>query len=325
MASKVGHENRITLLPTAGGVSSLKKSSIPRVFKALVLLSVAATLSTFLPLPWSILRVSTSSNVPLRVASSDPASEWKDDVWPIRPQTPWDISTDFPYPRSLEYDVSEGTWLRLDVHPKSGDIIFDMVGDLYCLPGREAYHGQSRVTRARPVLLGVPYDSDPHFSPEGDRIVFRSDAGLGVENIWVTKWEGCEAMDIRPVEGSMSRDLERALGLKKVEEGLLAKGLKETEERKLNRLIREGRQGCTFNHLTLSCMPLAYPSKPSVLRMRHTGGSATPASTRRVPKSLQRNGTRQAVRLVLEKPGSMLSPLLMLERAPSNPGVGAVY
>jgi hypothetical protein len=54
--------------------------------------------------------------------------------------------------------VTEGTWLRLDVHPVSGDIVFDMAGDVYCPPG-DAYLGAvGRVggrTEAVPVLTGV--------------------------------------------------------------------------------------------------------------------------------------------------------------------------
>ena len=156
-----------------------------RFFKLVVLLSAALTLSTFLP---SYLTLNEFPFIAVRSpnAAVDPASEWKDDVWPLRPPTPWDISTDFPYPRKLEYDVTEGTWMRLDVNPKSGDIVFDMLGDLYCLPGGAYASGIKSRTRARPVLLGVPHDSDPHFSPDGEKLVFRSDAELGVENIWIT-------------------------------------------------------------------------------------------------------------------------------------------
>ncbi|KAF7978723.1 hypothetical protein HWV62_45013 [Athelia sp. TMB] len=172
---------------------------------------------------------------------SDPADEWEDNIWPIRPPTPWDISTDFPFPRKLEYDVAEGTWLRLDVHPKSGEIVFDMAGDIYCLPAA-AYNGSSSPsdpTKAVPILLGVPHDSDPHFSPEGERIVFRSDAELGIENIWVREWVGCEEMDLRPA--SPRGELQVALSLKNDEEALLAGGTQETAERRRRRLVREGR------------------------------------------------------------------------------------
>ncbi|KZT73997.1 hypothetical protein DAEQUDRAFT_761464 [Daedalea quercina L-15889] len=172
----------------------------------------------------------------------DPSSQWKDDIWPIREQTPWDISTDYPFPRKLEYDVTEGTWLRLDVHPKTGDIVFDMLGDLYCLPAyayTRSHLASSYVSNARPVLLGVPHDSDPHFSPEGDRLVFRSDAGLGVENIWVMEWSGCENMDIRSANGGPG--LLDALESLEDDEILLSSGVKETAERRQRRLIREGR------------------------------------------------------------------------------------
>jgi hypothetical protein len=142
----------------------------------------------------------------------------------------------------LEYNVTEGTWLRLDVHPVSGDILFDMLGDIYCLPGGQALGTkvmQSRI-RARPVLVGIPYDSDPHFSPDGDRFVFRSDAGLGVENIWVSEWKGCDAMDVS-IANTDSQKLLLALRVKAEEEDSLSKGIAETEERRRHRLVREGR------------------------------------------------------------------------------------
>ncbi|KAG1734440.1 uncharacterized protein EDB91DRAFT_1146890 [Suillus paluster] len=170
----------------------------------------------------------------------DPASEFADDDFPLRAHEPWDISVDFPYPRTLSYEVTEGTWLRLDVHPINGDIVFDMAGDLYCLPA-DAYLGAAGKvggrTEAVPVLTGVPHDANPRFSPEGDRLAFQSDAGLGADNLWVMPWatEGCTAMDVRAHVNS-SHELE----LKIQDEELLAGGIKETSERKL-RSTREGR------------------------------------------------------------------------------------
>ncbi|KAF9265808.1 hypothetical protein L218DRAFT_859632 [Marasmius fiardii PR-910] len=163
---------------------------------------------------------------------------------PYRNQTPWDISTDFPYPRVLKFQVNEGTWLRLDVHPKSGDIVFDMLGDIYCIPAVEAYAfklNPDAIAQARPVLLGVPYDAEPRFSPEGDKLAFRSDAGLGVDNLWVMPWRGCEEMDVRPSTGDSNRRLARALGVKSAEDKLLVQAVRETAERRDNRLVREGR------------------------------------------------------------------------------------
>jgi hypothetical protein len=215
---------------------------IRRVLSYIALFSIAVTLSTLFPTPWSILFSVNTSKTSLNVGSVDPADEWQDNVYPLRVQTPWDISTDYSYPRTLEYDVQEGTWLRLDVHPTSGDVVFDMIGDLYCLPGSQALQPRSTglIIKARPILLGIPYDSEPHFSPSGDRLIFKSDAELGVENIWVTEWKGCEEMDVRTLEGS-NEDLRVALGQQAVEEELLAQGIAEEPRRKTNRLIREGR------------------------------------------------------------------------------------
>ncbi|KAJ7155426.1 hypothetical protein C8R43DRAFT_1126083 [Mycena crocata] len=198
------------------------KSGTVKILKYLVLFSVAAILSTFLP----FFRNQSFSTAPKPLA----VPEWKDNVWPIRDQAPWDISTDYAYPRVLEFDVTEGTWLRLDVS-NSGDIIFDMLGDIYCLSVSDVAAGT--VSDARPVLLGVPHDSDPHFSPDSGAIVFRSDAGQGLENIFVKPWSGCEAADLRRSGALVESKIH--------DEDLLAQGIKETEERRANRLIREGR------------------------------------------------------------------------------------
>lgn len=220
------------------------KSTIVSGSKLLILLTCAVTFSIISPSGFSLFssnrQVSTEAIVTIK---GDPASEWKDDVWPIREQTPWDISTDFPYPRILEYDVTEGTWLRLDVHPTSSDIVFDMLGDVYCLPAREyiSKKGTDEKVRAVPVLLGVPHDSDPHFSPDGKSLVFRSDAGLGVENIWIKPWSGCSNMDLRPIANSNNNELAMALAMKAKEDAELAAGVSETAEKKERRLLREGR------------------------------------------------------------------------------------
>jgi hypothetical protein len=190
-----------------------------------------------LPTPWSLYRSGDVSKLALKVR--DPAEDWQVNIWPLRPPTPWDISTDYLYPRKLEYDVEEGTWLRLDVHPTSGDIVFDMVGDLWCLPGEQALRTSDATVKARPVLLGIPHDSDPHFSPNGDRLVFRSDAELGVENIWVMEWKGCYEMDLRST--IPRKELLVALNEQETEQRQLSQGLKENSQRKTNRLLREGR------------------------------------------------------------------------------------
>ncbi|KXN82625.1 hypothetical protein AN958_02476 [Leucoagaricus sp. SymC.cos] len=237
MSPKAGFEDGAPVLLPVHAQRPTGRSKASRIRAYLLLLSTCAILSTVLPAPWTFLREKNLQ--PVTIKQGDPALEWQDIVWPIREQTPWDISTDYSYPRMLNYDVTEGTWLRLDVHPVSGDIIFDMLGDIYCIPGRKV--GSGKTTRARPVLRGVPHDSDPHFSPSGDRFVFRSDAELGVENIWVTEWKGCDAMDIEILD-TEDKELQAALSVKEEEEAALYAGtLGESETGRRNRLIREGR------------------------------------------------------------------------------------
>lgn len=248
--------------PTPRSARSTRPTFGARAFRALVLLSAAATLFTLLPGSRLDVRQSfISTPLPLRTAAADPADTWRDDVWPLRDPTPWDISTDFPFARKLEYDVSEGTWLRLDVHPRTGDVVFDMLGDLYCLPA-DAYSASALTvgaspTRARPILVGVPHDSDPRFSPDGSKLVFRSDAELGIENIWVAEWKGCEAMDVRPRD-EKDTELASALSVKEAEEDMLARGVKEDAARKRFRLLREGRLGGMYCKHRTCALPLIF-------------------------------------------------------------------
>ena len=48
----------------------------------------------------------------LRSKPSNPADKWLDDDWPYHEQEPWDISTDFAYPRVLEYEVGPRCIIR---------------------------------------------------------------------------------------------------------------------------------------------------------------------------------------------------------------------
>lgn len=76
------------------------------------------------------------------------------------------------------------------------------IGDLYCLPS-SSYWATKKEQTAIPVLRGIPHDVDPHFSPgDGSTLVWRSDAELGVDNIWAMPWHGCHAHDLRRVSSS---------------------------------------------------------------------------------------------------------------------------
>ncbi|MCX4246067.1 amidohydrolase family protein [Paraliomyxa miuraensis] len=88
----------------------------------------------------------------------------------------WDVSQPFGPTKSVGLDVTEGTWMSLDVSPDGKTIVFDLLGDLYALP----IEGGD----ARPLTSGLAWDMQPSFSPDGRWIVFTSDRGGG-DNIWM--------------------------------------------------------------------------------------------------------------------------------------------
>ena len=65
--------------------------------------------------------------------------------------------------------------MSLDVSPDHQHIIFDFLGDLYEIPfsGGEA----TQITK------GLPFDSNPRYSPDGKSILFLSDRSGG-NNAW---------------------------------------------------------------------------------------------------------------------------------------------
>jgi Tol biopolymer transport system component len=83
--------------------------------------------------------------------------------------------------RQVPINVSEGTWMNLDVSPDGRTIAFDLLGDIYTMP-----IGGGRATR---IAAGMPYETQPRFSPDGRQIAFTSDRGGG-ENIWLMNVDG---------------------------------------------------------------------------------------------------------------------------------------
>ena len=85
--------------------------------------------------------------------------------------------------RKLEYTVNEGTWISLDVSPDGQTIVFELVGHLYTMP----IGGGT----AKAITSGLPFDSQPRFSPDGQHIAFVSDRS-GADNLWVAKSDGSD-------------------------------------------------------------------------------------------------------------------------------------
>lgn len=99
----------------------------------------------------------------------------------------WDVSNpEGPY-KEVSFTVNEGTWMNLDVSPDGKQIVFDLLGDIYSMP---LSGGQARLLRG-----GHSFDVQPRFSPDGEKILFTSDAGGG-DNIWYMNSDGSGATAI---------------------------------------------------------------------------------------------------------------------------------
>ncbi len=89
--------------------------------------------------------------------------------------------------REIPIETSEGTWMNLDVSPDGQTLAFDLLGDIYTLP----------ITGGTPTRIaeGLPYETQPRFSPDGKRIAFTSDRGGG-DNIWIMNRDGSDKRQV---------------------------------------------------------------------------------------------------------------------------------
>ena len=95
----------------------------------------------------------------------------------------WDV-TDPPLTRrQIPIDVSEGTWINVDVSPDGKTIAFDLLGDIYTMPIAGG--------AATNISAGLAYEYHPRWSPDGTEIAFTSDRGGG-DNIWIMRADGSE-------------------------------------------------------------------------------------------------------------------------------------
>jgi Tol biopolymer transport system component len=89
--------------------------------------------------------------------------------------------------RRVAFDTDEGTWMSVDLSPDGRQLVFDLLGDLYTM----AIGGG----RATAITHGLPFDTQPTYSPDGQWIAFISDRS-GAENVWLIRPDGTDARQV---------------------------------------------------------------------------------------------------------------------------------
>lgn len=127
-----------------------------------------------------ITRLLTSTMLAVSLTATAFADDKKDDA-------KWDVNNPPGAKKSVSIDVTEGTWMSLDVSPDGQTIAFDLLGDIYTMPVTGG--------TATNISSGMAWDYQPRFSPDGKRIAFTSDRAGG-DNIWTMDVDGSDAKQI---------------------------------------------------------------------------------------------------------------------------------
>ncbi len=107
----------------------------------------------------------------------------------------WDVLAKHGTSKDVDYDVTEGTWINLDISPDGKTVVFDLVGDIYKMP----------ITGGNATLIlgGAAYEHQPRFSPDGKRIAFASDRD-GLTNVWTANLDG---KDLKQISKEKEREV----------------------------------------------------------------------------------------------------------------------
>ena len=99
----------------------------------------------------------------------------------------WDVNNPPGKKRDVKINVSEGTWMSLDISPDGKTIAFDLLGDIYTMPASGG--------TAKAIAKGMAWEIQPRFSPDGKRIAFTSDRAGG-DNIWTMDVNGGDMQQV---------------------------------------------------------------------------------------------------------------------------------
>ena len=92
-------------------------------------------------------------------------------------------------------EVTEGTWMNLDLSPDGKTIVFDLLGDIYAMPVEH-----EGVRKPKKLTSGICWDMQPRFSPDGQWIAFTSDrtgkSERGGDNIWIMRADGSDVRQV---------------------------------------------------------------------------------------------------------------------------------
>ncbi len=136
--------------------------------------------------------------------------------------TGWDVTRPRGQTRVIDFTVSEGTWMSVDVTPDGRWVVFDLLGHVYRMP---AAGGQ-----AEPLTQGsgIAMNFQPRVSPDGRTIAFVSDRG-GQNNLWIMDLDGSNPRPVhldpaaRIESPAWSADGQYLFALKRV--GLVARSI----------------------------------------------------------------------------------------------------
>ena len=125
-------------------------------------------------------------------ADGKPADEDTEGKIKEEKEAKWSVEKPSGRLSQQQIDVSEGTWVSVDVHPSGKEIVFDLLGDLYVMPisGADGTVDEDGAKRFPEKLTsGIAWDFQPRFSHDGKWIAFTSDRdgkdGKSGDNIWI--------------------------------------------------------------------------------------------------------------------------------------------